>query len=111
MAETNVGNAGVESDSRFSNNNNCDRSTIELTEESRANLVKDYAPLAALLQQLDQQVSSFSQHMETLAYKAAPDYEGLTQRWTQEAALLNNNDVSTDDSKEAIINDNLSADK
>ena len=65
-----------------------DSKTIELSEESRSILSNDYAPLAALLQQFDQQVSSFTQQMEQIAYQAAPDYEGLAERWTQEAAIL-----------------------
>lgn len=60
----------------------------ELSEETKSMLVNDYAPLAALLKQLDQQVSSFTGQMEQIAYKAAPDYEGLTERWTQEAIIL-----------------------
>ncbi len=64
----------------------------ELSEQSRLRLTNDYAPLTALLRQFDQQVSSFTGQMERFAYKAAPSYEGLIEKWTQEAALSNGDD-------------------
>jgi hypothetical protein len=64
----------------------------EPSEETQLRLVNDYAPLTAIIRQLDQQVSSFAVQMERFAYKAAPSYEGLTEKWTQEAALSKGDD-------------------
>jgi hypothetical protein len=62
------------------------------TEDSLAN---DYAPIAALLQQLDHQVTAFVGNTERLAHNAAPAYAGLTDRWIQEAKAINKSEGSS----------------
>jgi hypothetical protein len=56
--------------------------------EGSSSLAKDYASIAALLQQFDHQVTAFVRNTERLAHNAAPAYAGLTDRWIQEAKAI-----------------------
>ena len=53
-----------------------------------SSLSADYAPIAALMKQFDEQICTFADMTEKIAHESAPAYVNLIQRWTLEADLL-----------------------
>jgi hypothetical protein len=64
-----------------------ENSSTEHQTTNSGSLSEDYAKLAQLFAQLDEQVGAFTANMDTLV-QTAPAYSGLTTMWEEQAKSL-----------------------